>query len=45
MATKKYYFAYKQTIPWNRIFSPNQFRKDWNSFVSKIDLQNPNLIS
>jgi len=45
MATKKYYFAYKQTIQWNRIFSPNQFRKDWNSFVSNIDLQNPNLIS
>lgn len=43
MATKKYYFAYKQSIPWNGTFSPNQFRKDWNAFVANIDLKNPNL--
>ena len=45
MATKKYYFAYKQAIPWNGTFSPNQFRKDWNAFVSNIDLKNPNLVT
>jgi len=45
MATKKYYFAYKQAIPWNGTFSPNQFRKDWNTFVSNIDLKNPNLVT
>ena len=45
MATKKYYFAYKQAIPWNGTFSPTQFRKDWNAFVSNIDLKNPNLVT
>lgn len=45
MATKKYYFAYKQAIAWNGTFSPNQFRKDWNAFVSNIDLKNPNLVT
>lgn len=45
MATKKYYFAYTQAIPWNGTFSANQFRKDWNAFVSNIDLKNPNLVT
>ena len=40
-----YYIAYEETIPWNgSVFNANEYRRAINSFYSKVDLVQPNVI-
>ncbi len=40
-----YYIAYEETVPWNgSVFNANEYRRAINSFYSKVDLVQPNVI-
>jgi hypothetical protein len=40
-----YYIAYEETVPWNgSVFNANDYRRAINSFYSKVDLVQPNVI-
>ena len=41
----EYYIAYEETVPWNgSVFNANEYRRAINSFYSKVDLVQPNVI-
>jgi len=40
-----YYIAYEESVPWNgTVFNANDYRRAINSFYSKVDLVQPNVI-